>query len=112
MASKRHQPVTWRQSIGLSKSLLYYPFYPAGDLASIQWPLKVAVVLPILPVWWEHLPIEVVVQMLGGRFRNRGGVLVLRPFKSVDQGQPVSETFEVSQCQSLRYNQLTHRPGG
>src|SRR5271157_104855 len=28
----------------------------------------------VLAVWWEHLPIEVVLQMLGGRCRNRGGV--------------------------------------
>src|SRR5271166_6216966 len=66
----------------------------------------------VLAVWWEHLPIEVVLQMLGGRCRNRGGVLVSRPFKSVDQGQPVSETVEVSQCQPLCCNQLTCRSGG
>ena len=45
----------------------------ATDSAPDLWCRNVGVAIPTLPGWWEHLPIEVVGQIIGSRPRNRWG---------------------------------------
>ena len=71
----------------------------------------VGVVLPILPGWWEHLPIAVVVQMLDGRYRNRGRTVGAEALQFRESGRALSEKFEVSQWQSSSL-QSAHPPTG
>src|SRR5271157_3853812 len=51
----------------------------ASGSTQLPWYRMAGVVSPILPGGWEHLPIEIIVQMLGGRSRNRGGLWVPVP---------------------------------
>ena len=77
----------------------------ATDSAPGLWCRNVGVAIPTLPGWWEHLPIEVVGQIIGSRPRNRWGLGcrgILSPWIRASLGATRAKCHSVNEFGAIR----------